>query len=123
MNIVLWIIAGVLAAFYLAAGLTKVTRPKEKLAANMTWVEDFSAGTVKLIGVLEILGALGLVLPAAFGVAPILTPLAATGLAVMMLLAAAVHVRRGELQMVAVTVVLFVLLDFVAVLRFGSQSF
>lgn len=123
MNIVLWIIAGVLAAFYLAAGLTKVTRPKEKLAANMTWVEDFSAGTVKLIGALEILGALGLVLPAAFGVAPILTPLAATGLAVMMLLAAAVHVRRGELQMVGVTVVLFVLLDFVAVLRFGSQSF
>src|SRR5262245_41853682 len=101
------------------AGLMKATQPQEKLAANMGWVDDFSARTVKLIGVLEILGAIGLILPAATGVAVILTPLAATGLAVTMILATVVHVRRKEPQMIVFTIVLLALAAFVAVMRFG----
>lgn len=123
MNITLWIIAAVLAVVFFMAGLMKAMQPKEKLAANMGWVEDFSAGTVKFIGVVEMLGALGLILPAAFGIAPILTPLAATGLAITMVLAAVVHARRKESQMIVVNVVLLALAAFVAVMRFGSQAF
>lgn len=123
MNIALWVIAGILAALFLLAGLTKVTQPSAKLAANMPWVNDFSPATVKLIGGLEILGAAGLILPAALDIAPILTPLAAVGLAVIMVLAAIVHLRRGEGSMVVGNAVLFVLAVFVAVMRFGPQAF
>ncbi|MEV6810925.1 DoxX family protein [Micromonospora sp. NPDC051296] len=122
-NVTLWIIAGILAALFFMAGLMKATQPKEKLTANMPWVDDFSAGTVKLIGIVEILGALGLILPAALHIAPILTPLAATGLAVTMLLAAAVHARRKESQAIVVNVLLFALAAFVAIMRLGPQSF
>ena len=89
----------------------------------MAWTEDFSDGQVKAIGVVEVLGALGLVLPALTGVAPVLTPIAAAGLAITMLLAAAVHLRRGEKSNVAVNLVLFALAAFVAVMRFGPNAF
>ena len=123
MNIVLWIIAVVLAAAFAAAGVMKATTPKEKLAQNMGWVEDFSAGTIKLIGVVEVLGAVGLVLPAALDIAPVLTPLAAGGLAVMMVLAAVVHARRKEYPFIGVNVVLGGLALLVAIMRFGPQAF
>lgn len=123
MNVILWIIAIVLAVVFLMAGLAKVSQPKEKLAEKMGWVEDWSPNAVKLIGAVEILGAIGLVLPAATGVATVLTPLAATGLAIVMLLAAVVHARRKEQQLIAVNVVLLVLAAFVAVMRFGPQAF
>ena len=123
MNIALWIVAGVLALAFLAAGLMKVSQPKEKLATSMGWVDDFSPGTVKFIGTMEILGAIGLILPAATGIAPVLTPIAATGLAVTMILAAIVHGRRGEPQMIIVNAVLLVLALFVAIMRFGPQAF
>jgi uncharacterized membrane protein YphA (DoxX/SURF4 family) len=123
MNVVLWIVASLLAAAFFAAGLMKATQPKAKLAANMSWVEDYSDAQVKAIGLVEILGAVGLVLPAATGIATILTPLAATGLAVTMVLAALVHVRRNETKALPVNVVLFVLAAFVAIMRFGPYSF
>ena len=82
MNITLWIIAGFLAAAFLAAGAMKLAWPKAKLAeSGMAWTEGFTDGQVKAIGVVEVLGALGLILPAALDIAPILTPIAA-GLAV-----------------------------------------
>lgn len=123
MNVLLWIIAIVLAVVFLMAGMAKVSPPKEKLAEKMGWVEDRSPNAVKLIGAVEILGAIGLVLPAATGVATVLTPLAATGLAIVMLLAAVVHARRKEQQLIGVNVVLLVLAAFVAVMRFGPQAF
>ena len=124
MNVVLWIIAGLLAAAFGAAGLMKLTSPKEKLAASgMGWTEDYSADQVKTIGTLEVLGAIGLILPAALGIAEILTPLAAVGLALTMVGAAVVHAKRGEGQMIPVNVVLGGLAIFVAVMRFGPNSF
>jgi hypothetical protein len=123
MNVTLWIAASVLAAAFLAAGLMKATQPKAKLADTMGWVEDFSGGTVRLIGLVEILGAVGLILPAAVGVAPVLTPLAAAGLAVAMVLAAIVHLRRGETAETAPALVLLVLTAVLAILRFGPYSF
>lgn len=83
---------------------------------------DFSANTVRFIGAMELLGGIGLILPAATGIAPILTPIAATGLAIIMVLAAATHVRRKEPSGVAFTAVLFVLAVLVAWGRFGPYS-
>ena len=120
MNIALWIVAGLLAAAYLVAGLLKSTQPKDTLQKSMPRVEDYSAGTVRLIGIAEILGALGLVLPQATGIAPILTPIAATGLVVIQALALRAHARRGEKQVIPVNVVLLLLALFVAVGRFAG---
>ena len=96
MAIALWIVQGLVAAGLLMAGFMKATRPKEALQEQMAWVEDFSATQVKGIGVLEILGALGLILPMLTGILPILTPLAAVGLTVIMVGAVFTHIRRGE---------------------------
>jgi uncharacterized membrane protein YphA (DoxX/SURF4 family) len=122
-NVVLWIVAALLAVAFGAAGLMKLTRPKAKLAATMAYVEDFSGGAVKAIGALELLAALGLVLPAVTGIAPVLVPLAAVGLVIVMIGAAVVHARRGENQMIVTNVVLLVLAAVVAWGRFGPYSF
>ena len=124
MNVVLWIIAGLLAVAFAGAGLMKLAQPKAKLAASgMAWTEDFSDGQVKGIGAVEVLGALGLILPAALGIAEVLTPLAAAGLAITMVIAAITHVRRGEGSMVPVNIVLGGLALFVAIMRFGPNAF
>jgi hypothetical protein len=122
-NIVLWIIAGLLALAFLFSGLNKALQPKEKLEARMAYTKDLSAGTVKTIGVLEVLAAIGLILPAALGIAPIFVPLAATGLVLLMIGAAITHARRKEPQMIVVNAVLLVLAAVVAWGRFGPYAF
>ncbi len=84
----------------------------------MDWVEDFSDGQVKGIGALELLGALGLVLPWALGIAKVLTPIAALGLAAVMGGAVVTHLRRKEQSAAVAPAVLCVLAVVVAVLRF-----
>jgi uncharacterized membrane protein YphA (DoxX/SURF4 family) len=124
-NVVLWIIAGLLAALFLGAGAMKLTQSKEKLGANpnMGWTQDFSAGTIKLIGGLEVLAAIGLILPAALDIVPVLTPLAATGLVVIMVGAIATHARRKENQAIGMNAVLLILAAVVVWGRFGPYSF
>ncbi|MFE9201332.1 DoxX family protein [Micromonospora sp. NPDC007230] len=124
MNTVLWIIASLLAVAFLAAGAMKLVQPKEKLAASgMGWTENVGASTIKLIGALEVLAAVGLILPAALDIAPVLVPLAALGLVLVMLGAIVVHARRKESQGIVVNVVLLVLAAVVAWSRFGPWSF
>jgi uncharacterized membrane protein YphA (DoxX/SURF4 family) len=123
MNIVLWIIAGLLALAFLGAGLTKLTQPKEKLKDRMTWTRHASAGQVKAIGALEVLAAIGLILPAALGIAPVFVPLAALGLVLLMVGAAIVHARMGEPQGIVTAVVLAVLAAIVVWGRFGPYHF
>lgn len=107
MLIALWIINALLALAFLAAGSMKLFRPKSALhAMGMKWTDDFSPPAVKLIGAAEILGALGLVLPLLTGIVPVLTPIAATALAVLMLGAVVVHVRRKESAGAALVVAL-----------------
>lgn len=118
MNILVWIIQIVLALAFAAAGLMKLTTPRAELAKKMGWAEDFSDGTVQLIGALELAAAVGLILPWATGVFPVLTLLAALGLVVVMLLAARVHYRRNESQMVTINLVLAALAVVVAIRRF-----
>ncbi len=123
MNIVLWIIAGILAAAFLAAGGMKLSQPKEKMLASQPWSEDFSAGAIKGIGALEVLAAVGLILPAVLDIVPVLVPLAAVGLVLLMLGAMVTHARRKENQAIIVNVVLAGLAAFVAWGRFGPYSF
>jgi uncharacterized membrane protein YphA (DoxX/SURF4 family) len=124
MNVALWIIAGLLAVIFLASGAVKLVQSKEKLTASgMGVLEDFGAGTIKGIAALEILAALGLILPAALDIAPVLVPLAAVGLVVLMAGAFVAHLRRREVQAVVVTLGLLALSVFVAWSRFGPQSF
>lgn len=119
MNVALWIVAIALAAAFLGAGLMHALQSKEKLDQSLGWTEDFTTGRVRFIGVVEILGALGLILPAVTGIAPVLTPLAATGLGLVMIGAMATHYRRREPQGIVVNLVLLALAIFVAWGRFG----
>ncbi len=124
MNIVLWVIAGLLSLMFLVAGVMKLARSKRDLAASgMSWTEDFSERTVRLIGVLEVLAAAGLILPPATGIAPVLAPLAATGVVLLMCGAAVVHLRRTERAQIAVNVVAGLLAALVAWGRFGPYAF
>ena len=122
MNTATWIVQGLLALAMLGAGAMKLIKSRKDLlssGASMAWAEDFSDGGVKLIGVLEVGAAVGLVLPWAFQVAPALTPLAGVGVALLMIGALVVHLRRNESKAVGGPVLLALLGAFVAVSRFG----
>jgi hypothetical protein len=124
MDVFLWIAAGMLAAAMLAVGSLKLAKSQADLAASgQGWVEDFSAGMVKTIGVLEVLAAIGLILPALLGIASILVPLAAAGVVLLMIGAAVTHARRREYKNIVVNAVLAALALIIAVSRFGTHSF
>ncbi len=115
MNVALWIVAGLLAAIFLMAGLMKMTQAKEKLVESMGWVEHYEPRQIKLIGLLETLAAIGLIVPALTGILPILTPLAAIGIALVMVGAMARHLSRGnETPMVAMNLAFLLMALFVA---------
>ena len=123
MNTVLWIVQGLLAAVFLATGLTKLTQSRAKMAAGpMRWAADVTDAQFRAIGALEVLGAIGLIVPAALGVAPILTAFAAVGLVLTMVAAIAIHRRLGETERLAVPVIVLALALVVAVERFGAHS-
>jgi uncharacterized membrane protein len=120
MNVVVWIVTVLLTLAFLGAGFMKITGKREQLLERMPWVADFTQTQVKGIGAVEVLGALGLVLPAITGIAPVLVPLAATGLTITMVIAAVVHIRRGDGAAAAIpSIVLGLLSAFVAWARFG----
>lgn len=115
MNIALWIAAILLAVAFLGAGFTKLSKSREQLAPKMHWVNGATDGQVKLVGLVEVLGAVGLILPALTGIAPILVPLAALGLALVMVGAVVVHVKSGDaFAATAPAIVLLLLSLFVA---------
>lgn len=122
MSIAISVVQGLLAIAFAGAGTMKVASAREKLLANpqMGWANDFSATQIKLIGLAEILGAAGLVLPWITGVAPALIPVAAACLFVLMLGGAATHVRRKEPPVPAI--VLGCLAALVAVVRFAALA-
>lgn len=115
MNIILWIVQGILAVIFLMAGVMKLSQPKDILKEKIGgWVEGFSSGTIKIIGLLEFIGAIGVVLPMLIGVYPFLTAYAAIGLGLTMSGAMIVHIRRKETKEVSMNFVLLLLALFVA---------
>ncbi|QZA09317.1 DoxX family protein [Mycolicibacter heraklionensis] len=126
MNTALWIIAGVAAIAYFIGGAIQVLTPKEKirsLGASQHWVDDFSSGHIKAIGTIKMIGALGLILPAALRVAPVLVPLAACGLMLFMAGAATTRFRRSEWGHMAGDVAFLAVFAFLAWGRFDLQPF
>jgi len=119
MEIAVWIVSAVLAAGFVGGGIARAVLPLERLTAmGLGWVADLPRSLVRVISAFEILGGIGLILPALTGILPILTPLAACGLALVMLAGLVFHVRRREWRNVPVTLVLAGLAVFVAVERF-----
>ncbi len=118
MKVVLWILQVLLAVAFIAAGAMKLTQPLAALAISLPWTADAPGALVRFIGVAEVLGGLGLVLPAATRILPRLTPIAAAALALDMGFATLFHLVRGEAMMMPVTLVLAALLIFVAWSRF-----
>lgn len=120
MNTFLWILQWLLAVLFLVSGAMKAFSPEERLRAQeqMAWIADTGIEQARMAGFAEILAALGLVLPGLTGIAPVLTPLAALGLVIVMALAARLHQRRSEMQMVGVNAALGILALIVAVGRF-----
>jgi uncharacterized membrane protein len=124
MDTAVWIVAALLAALFLVTGLTKITQPRLKMAEGpMEWAADVTDGQFRTVGVLELLGAAGLILPAVLGIASTLVPLAAIGLALTMVGAIVTHLRLGETDRLAVPIVVLALALFVAVERFGAYHF
>ena len=120
MNLLLWILAFVLAAVFAGSGVVKLVTARDQQIVRTPYVEDFPQSVIRGIGVLEILGAIGLLLPALTGVATVLVPLAGAGLAITMVFAALVHTRRGDgVPATLPSIVLDVLSVFFAWSRFG----
>ncbi|MGC0143517.1 DoxX family protein [Pseudactinotalea sp. Z1732] len=126
MHITLWIIAGLLSAAYLIGGASQLLMSKEKYrsyAESQHWVDDFTPGHIKAIGVIKIVGAVGLVLPAAVNVAPVLVPVAACGLMLVMAGAATTRFRRSEWKFLIGDLVFLSLFALVAWGRFSLEPF
>ncbi len=125
MNLALWIAAGVLAAVLLVSAINKLVIPREKLVTfpGAGWVEDFSPRALRAISTLEILGAVGLIMPAVLSIAPVLVPLAATGAVLLFAGAAITRIRRGEKLTPLGDLAYLALAAFIAWGRFGPAPF
>lgn len=123
MDTTLWILQGLLAFIMLLPGLMKLTNSNLDLVkkgnGRMDWAEDVSAINMKLIGLLEVLAAFGLILPHLLGIIPILTPLAAVGVILTMFGALSLHKKRGdEAKAFMVNIIILLIAGFVAYGRF-----
>ncbi|GAA1265699.1 DoxX family protein [Sphaerisporangium rubeum] len=106
MTVAYWIVAALLAVFYLYAGGKKAIQTKEQLQPMMAWVDTIPMPLVHTIGVLELLGAAGLILPPLTGIAPWLALAAAIGLSLIQVGGAALHLSRGETRQIPLNIIL-----------------
>ena len=122
MNIALWIAQGLLAAMYLMAGSMK-TFNTTKARQAMTWTQGRSDAFIRFVGISELLGALGLIIPLITGILPWLTVLAAVGLTIIQVLAIfQEHLPKKEYNVIPVNIVLLALAVFVVIGRWTLFS-
>ncbi len=114
LNIVLWVAQVLLGIMFLMTGAMKSTQPIENLATMMTWINHASPSMVRLAGVAELIGAIGLLLPSIFRIKPHLTVRAAIGLGLVMIAAILFHISIGEADMIAVPFVSGLIAIFIA---------
>lgn len=124
MNTTLWVLTWVLAVAYLAGGLAMIFMPKERfrsISAGQHYADEFSPGFIKGIGVIKVIAVAGLILPGVTGIAPVLVPLAALGLVLLMTGATTVRIVRKEWKFAAGDVAYLLLLAFLAWGRFDLE--
>ena len=121
LNIILWIAQFLLGAFFFMSGFSKLTQPIAKLAEQAPVLAQVSQALIKFIGTCEILGAIGIVLPALLRVKPNLTPLAAAGFTLLMVIATSFNLIKGAFSGVPITMVLGLIAFFVAWGRFKKR--
>jgi len=114
LHIALWVVQVLLAAAFGMAGFMKATQPMDQLAKGIPWSAVVGMPLTRFIGVSDLAGALGLILPAATRIVPRLTPIAAGALTLVMILALGYHVMHGEYQMLPIPGTLGCLAAFVA---------
>jgi len=120
MNIILWALQVFLAFSFGYSGIMKSFQSREKLVSiGQTGVEDLSYSAIRFIGITETIGALGIIIPWATGIVPVLTPITAICFAIIMILAMQIHYKRKEFKSVALNVMLFCISVFVAYMRFS----
>ena len=115
-----WILQIVVGIYFVVTGVMHFVVP-EGLPAQMAWMYDLPTGLHYVSGAAEILGGLGLILPGLTKIRPELTPLAAAGLALVMVFAAGWHLTRGEYQNIVANVVIAAATVFVAYVRWRRQ--
>jgi hypothetical protein len=119
MKITVWTVSGLLAVAFLFAGLAKLLTPTTDLESM---AEGVPVILLRIAGAAEVLGALGLILPAVTRIRPILTPVAASGLVLTMVGATITNLVIGEYALMVETVILGLLAGFVAWARFGKYA-
>ncbi|UPK73924.1 DoxX family protein [Nocardioidaceae bacterium SCSIO 66511] len=128
MHLALWIVASVLAFGFIAGGLIKLVTPKDRYAeighGSSRWADQFSPAAFKSIGAIEVTGGVGLVLPAAVSIAPILVPFAALGMGLYMAGATTTRLLRNEpAKMIAGDLLFVAMTVFVVWGRFDAEPF
>jgi hypothetical protein len=118
MNLIIWIIQSGLAFMFGMAGIIKLSMPKSKVEDRIEWAKDYSAPSIMFIGTLELLGALGLILPMMLNILPVIAPIAASALVLLMLFAMLTHIRRKEYKEIRINVLLLFISLFIALIRF-----
>jgi uncharacterized membrane protein YphA (DoxX/SURF4 family) len=114
LNITLWVLQIVLGGMFIMAGFMKSLQPINELAKSLPWVAESSAALVRFIGVSELLGGVGLILPMALKIKPRLTIWAALGLCAIMILATIFHVSRGEYGVIGMNIIIAAISGFIA---------
>ncbi len=114
LHIALWIAQIMLSVSLVWAGIMKLAQPVETLAVMWPWAGQVPASLVKFTGIVDIVGAAGLILPSLLRIQPKLTPMAAMGVIVLMIFASVFHVARGEASVIGVNIVFAAIAAFVA---------
>jgi len=113
-NITLGVLQFLLAIMFIMVGLMKLSKPIDQLSQSLPWVSQMPEVFVRFIGASELLGAIGLIMPALLRIKPILTPIAAVGLALVQLFAMIFHISRGETSVIGMNVILLLIAAFIA---------
>jgi len=118
LNIILWIAQVLLAGMFLMSGFMKVAQPIAELSKMLPWASEMPTGVVRFIGLSELAGGIGLLLPSILRIKPKLTAWAAVGLVVVMAFATVFHISRGETSVIGMNIVLMLIAVFIAWGRF-----
>jgi putative oxidoreductase len=114
LNITLWIVQGLTAALMLMSAFMKIASPIPELSAKWKWTGELPQQVVRMLGIVDLLGGIGIILPAILKIKPGLTPLAAVGVVLLMISATVFHISRGESSVIAFNIILMLLASFIA---------